>query len=305
MSNYFQPKGIERLTEPTSIALVNSLQSQKVVTPLADAAIDTAFVHIPNQPIENRAPIIFLHGFDSSVLEWRRIIPLLSGDAVEDKSQRELWAIDLLGFGFTERPKALAFSPLAIKTHLYFTWKALIAKPAIIVGASMGGAVAIDFALTYPEAVEKLILIDSAGFSRGAIAGKFLFPPLDLLATKFLRNQQVRQKISEKAYHNPSFASADALCCAALHLDQPNWSPALISFTKSGGYGSFKQQLNQIKPPSLILWGDRDRILGTKDAANFQNAIPKSQLIWIQDSGHVPHLEQAQTVAHHILSFSK
>ncbi|MEE3715657.1 alpha/beta hydrolase [Tumidithrix elongata RA019] len=298
MPNYFLPKGIEQLTEATSIALANSLQFQKIATPLSQAEITTAFVH--QGSIEqggNLSPIVFLHGFDSSVLEWRRLLPLLSSD-------RELWAIDLLGFGFTERPLGLSFNSEAIKAHLYSTWKALIARPVTLVGASMGGAAAIDFTLTYPEIVEKLILIDSVGFTGGATAGKFLFPPLDYIATQFLRNPKVRQKISEKAYYNPSFASPDALCCAALHLDCPNWQQALISFTKSGGYGSFKDRLAQVQPPSLILWGDRDRILGTKDAENLRRVIPHSQLIWIEASGHVPHLEQPQSTAKHIREFS-
>jgi pimeloyl-ACP methyl ester carboxylesterase len=298
MSNPLLPNGAERLTESTSIALVNSLQSQAIQTPLEPSEISTAFVHhVSKQSLDNLPPIIFLHGFDSSVLEWRRLLPWLSGDF-------EVWAIDLLGFGFTARPSGLSFSPKAIKTHLYCLWKTLIAKPAIVVGASMGGAAAIDFTLTYPESVEKLILIDSAGFTGSALAGKFLFPPLDKLATQFLSNPKVRQKISEKAYHDPSFASADAQYCAALHLDEPNWQQALISFTKSGGYGSFKQQLHQIQQPSLILWGDRDRILGTKDANNFRSAIPNSQLIWIEASGHVPHLEKAQITAQHIREFA-
>ncbi|CAN1211041.1 2-hydroxy-6-oxo-6-(2'-aminophenyl)hexa-2, 4-dienoic acid hydrolase [Tumidithrix helvetica PCC 7403] len=299
MSNDFLPKGIEQLTEATSIALAKSLQFQGVITPLCQAEIATAFIHQGSiERGENLSPIIFLHGFDSSVLEWRRLLPLLTSD-------RELWAIDLLGFGFTERPMGLSFNPEAIKAHLYSTWKALIAKPVTLVGASMGGATAIDFALTYPEVVEKLILIDSAGFTRSATAGKFLFFPLDYLATQFLRSPKVRQKISEKAYYNPNFASPDALCCAALHLDRPNWQQALISFTKSGGYASFKDRLAQIQPPTLILWGDRDRILGTKDAENFRRAIPHSQLTWIEASGHVPHLEQPQSTAKHIREFTR
>jgi pimeloyl-ACP methyl ester carboxylesterase len=58
----------------------------------------------------------------------------------------------------------------------------------------MGGAAAIDFTLTYPEAVKKLVLIDSAGASSSAM-GRFMFPPLGYLATEFLRNPKVRDRI--------------------------------------------------------------------------------------------------------------
>ncbi|MFM6287094.1 MAG: alpha/beta fold hydrolase, partial [Dolichospermum sp.] len=53
----------------------------------------------------------------------------------------------------------------------------------------------------------------------------------------------------------------------------------------------------------LILWGDSDKILGIGDAPKFANAIHQSKLIWIQDCGHIPHLEQSQIVAQHILEF--
>jgi pimeloyl-ACP methyl ester carboxylesterase len=73
---------------------------------------------------------------------------------------------------------------------------------------------------------------------------------------------------------------------------------ALIAFTKSGGYSAFRfKKLSQIGQPTLILWGDSDKILGTVDAQRFKRAIPNSKLIWIKDCGHVPHLEQPQITA--------
>ena len=101
-----------------------------------------------------------------------------------------------------------------------------------------------------------------------------------------------------------SFASEDALLCSTLHLDMPGWSQALITFTKSGGYKAFKpKQLGKIRQPTLILWGDNDKILGIKDAPKLQSALPISQLLWIKNCGHVPHLEQPQITASRILSF--
>lgn len=282
---------INHLTESTSIELAKSIQFQAIATPFTQA-ITTAYVHQDN----GGHPILLLHGFDSSVLEFRRLLPLLA-------TQNQTWAVDLLGFGFTERIENLALSPSAIKTHLYCFWEALIAQPMILVGASMGGAAAIDFTLNYPEVVQKLVLIDSAGFTAGSAMGKLMFPPLDRLATEFLRNPRVRNSISRAAYKNKSLASVDAQLCAALHLNMPGWNQALIAFTKSGGYTSFKEKLAQIEQPTLILWGEDDRILGIKDADKFQQAIPHSKLVWIKDCGHVPHLEQPQIAAEHILRF--
>jgi pimeloyl-ACP methyl ester carboxylesterase len=289
----FLPTTVGQLTEPTSIALAESIQSQAIATPLTNQPITTTYV----QQGTGGKPILLIHGFDSSVFEFRRLLPLLAAD-------NQTWAVDLLGFGFTDRIAGVSFSPLAIKTHLYYFWKTLIQQPVILVGASMGGAAAIDFTLTYPEAVEKLVLIDSAGLKGGSSLSKLMFPPLDSFATNFLRNPKIRDRISRTAYKNKLLASIDAQLCAALHLEMPAWSQALIAFTKSGGYSAFKkQQLANILQPTLILWGDADEILGTRDAAKFQQAIPNSKLIWVPESGHVPHLEQPQITAEHILQF--
>jgi pimeloyl-ACP methyl ester carboxylesterase len=292
----------DRLTEPTSIALAQAIQQAAILTPLSPSPIATAFVHQGQRETQGETqiqnpPVLLLHGFDSSVFEFRRLMPLLAEHA-------PTWAIDLLGFGFTERLPKFALNPEAIKTHLYHTWKTLIARPVVLVGASMGGAAAIDFALTYPEAVSKLVLIDSAGFTVGRSMGKFLVPPLGYLATTFLQNPKVRQSISLKAYHDPSFASLDAQSCAALHLEQPGWREALIAFTRSGGYGSFQEKLAHLQTPTLILWGKCDRILGTADAEKFHQAIPQSELVWIENCGHVPHLEKPQATADSILKFT-
>lgn len=287
----FLPPTVHQLTEAASIALAQRIQQQAVLTPLNSDPIATAYVQ---QGMEN-PPILLLHGFDSSVLEFRRLLPLLA-------TRQQTWAVDVLGFGFTERSLNLPFDPAAIKTHLYYTWKTLIGQPVIVVGASMGGAVAIDFALTYPDAVQQLVLIDSAGFAAAPAIGKFLIPPLGYLAAEFLRRPGVRRKVSLQAYVDANFVTADALFCTALHLQCPYWHQALIAFTKSGGYNFLSDKIAQITQPTLILWGDHDRILGTADANKFRAAIPHSQLVWIPDCGHVPHLEKPKFTAEKILS---
>lgn len=282
------------LTESTSIDLVKNISLEPILTPLSSNPIPTTYV----KQGKNKTPILLIHGFDSSLLEYRRLLPLLA-------TESETWAVDLLGFGFTQRPTDISFGTEAIKTHLYYFWKTQINKPIILVGASMGGATAIDFTLTYPEVVKKLILIDSAGLTKQPMVGKFMFPPLDYLATEFLRQPKVRKNISQAAYYDKSFASLDAQICASLHLKCERWSRALIAFTKSGGYGSFLKRLKEITQPTLIIWGRYDHILGTKDADKLKNAIADSNLVWIEKCGHVPHLEKPQITFEAINSLIK
>jgi pimeloyl-ACP methyl ester carboxylesterase len=288
----FLPPDIAQLTESTSITLAQNIEQISLETPLSKHPILTTYVRQGS----GGTPILLLHGFDSSVLEFRRLLPLLA-------AENQTWTVDLLGFGFTERLAGIPFSPAAIQTHLYYFWKTLIGEPVILVGASMGGATAIDFTLSYPQSVKQLVLIDSAGYTAEATIGKFLFPPLDYLAVEFLRRSKVREQISRNAYYDKKLVTLDAVLCTALHLKVQGWNQALKAFTKSGGYRSFREKLSQIEQPTLILWGEFDRILGTADAYKFKDAIAQSQLIWIENCGHVPHLEQPQVTAQHILAF--
>jgi len=287
------PSEASNLTESTSIALAKLIKPALIPTPLSQEDILTTYVHQGS----GGTPILLIHGFDSSLLEFRRLLPLLA-------VQQSTYAVDLLSFGFTQRNLTIPLKPETIKTHLYHFWKTIIKQPVILAGASMGGAAAIDFTLTYPEAVEKLVLLDSAGLGKQPAIGKFMFPPLDYLATEFLRNLKIRQSISQTAYFDRSLASKDALNCAALHLKCQNWGKSLIAFTKSGGYGSFANLISQIMQETLIIWGKQDKILGTKDAGKFAQAIPNSKLVWIDNCGHVPHLEQPQTTAKEILKIN-
>ena len=289
----FLPSLVQNLTEATSIALAQRIQRQAIATPLCSTPILTSYVQ-DGMRRTGQSPVVFLHGFDSSVMEARRLLPYLSQWA-------ETWAIDLLGFGFTERPQRIDFNPAAIQQHLYATWQTLIQRPMILVGASMGGAAAIDFALSYPDAVEQLVLIDSAGFAKGRALKNPAFIPLTYVAAEFLRNPWVRDRISQTAYCDPSYASRDAATCAALHLGCPGWRQAMVSFTRSGGYIFLGDRIVDLTQPTLVIWGKQDRILGTADADRFDQALKGRssfhQLVWIDRCGHVPHLEQPSRTA--------
>lgn len=288
----FLPLSVQQLTEPESIEFASQIQRTDIDTSLISQPIPTSYIRQGNGGI----PIVFLHGFDSSIFEFRRIIPIMA-------PHREVWAIDLLGFGFTERLPDCPFSSTSIRTHLQAFWQTQIRQPIILVGVSMGGAAAIEFTLNHPEAVRKLVLIDSAGFTQPPAMGKFLVQPLGALATNFLASPKVRRSVSEKAYFDRSFVTADAQLCAALHLEMPRWSETLIAFTRSGGYGYLIERLSEIQQETLILWGKHDRILGVKAAQLFKQNLQNARLEWIDNCGHVPHLEQSQITAQSILDF--
>lgn len=288
----FLPSDVKYLTEYTSIALAKSIKRDRIVTPLSQQPIATTYVHQGS----GGTPIVLIHGFDSSVLEFRSLIPLLA-------AHNQTWAVDLLGFGFTEKIAGIQFNPDTIKTHLYYFWKTLIDQPVILVGASMGGATAIDFTLTYPQAVKQLVLINSVGYSGNFPIGKFLFPPLDYLAVEYWRQRKLQSLLLGGNFGNLEPGTIEAIRCAVLHLEMTGWHEAMISFMKSGGYSDLADKIAQIDKPTLILWGEADDTLDVGDAMRFKRAIAHSQLIWIKNCGHVPQLEQPQFTAQHLLAF--
>ena len=285
------PADAQHLTEDTSGAIARQVQFANISTSLAEQPISTSYVCAGAGK-----PILLIPGFDSSIFEFRRLVLQLTASA-------QVWTMDLLGFGFTDRTSGAPITPAAIKQHLHSFWQQQIGEPMILAGASMGGAAAIDFALEFPEAVEKLVLLDSAGFAAGPAMGKFMVPPLDSWATAFLRNPGVRRRISQQAYCDRTLVTPDAQLCASLHLQMPGWKEALIAFTKSGGYNFLSNSIQKIDRPTLVVWGDQDKILGTKDASRFEQTIPDSRLVWIPDCGHVPHLEKPESTAQAIRSY--
>lgn len=326
----FLPSDVNLLTEPTSIAFAEKIQRKPISWTVGnrDFRVDTAFVQsygsgadlthgadltgltdltdltddrtiasdLKLESGRSEIPILLLHGFDSSIFEFRRLMPQLA-------QLHPTFAIDLLGFGFTDRRDFCdRLDPALIKAQLHSFWQTYLGKPMILVGASMGGAAAIDFTLSYPELVSQLVLLDSAGFAKAPVLAKFLVPPLSDWATAFLSSPKVRQQVSLKAYYDPAFVTADASCCAALHLQMPHWSEALAAFTRSGGYGFLSDRIADIPVPTKILWGRQDRILGTKDAAKFEKTVARSKLYWIENCGHVPHLEKPEETAQIILA---
>ncbi len=290
MDESFSAVNISHIKDPSALNLFKNIKTTPITTPVNSQPISTAYIHQGN----NGTPILLLHGFESSLLEFRLLIPLLA-------AKNETWAVDLLGFGFTERFKNINYSPATIKTHLYHFWKRQINQPVILVGASMGGATAIDFTLNYPDCVHQLVLINSVGYSGSFPSGQFLFPPIDYLAVEYWRQRKLQPLFFGEILGNLTEAEIASLQCAALHLDMPNWHEAMISFTKSGGYYEIAPRIKEIAKPTLILWGEKDETLPREDADKFQRDIVESELIWLK-CGHTPQLELPGVVAGEIFA---
>ena len=178
---------------------------------------------------EANAPFVLLHGFDSSCLEYRRLFPMLAERA-------ETWAVDLLGWGFTDAGDAGIgdYSPEAKRAHLYAFWKQEIGRPITLVGASLGGAAAIDFATAHPECVERLVLVDAQGFIEG-------LGPMGMMRDwrsprEHPEDQMLPNAANQMAYSDRGVRHGGRDACRATAHVQPQWADATLSFMKSDGY---------------------------------------------------------------------
>lgn len=216
MLTNFLPLQVNQPKDPETIAFIQSIERINLATSLSDQPVTTTYIHKGC----GIAPILLLHGFDSSIVEFRLLLPLLA-------AQNETRAVDLLGFGFTQRRKEINYSPTTIKIHLYNFWKTLINRPIILVGASMGGATAIDFTLTYPQIVKSLVLINSLGYTSYPAFSKYLFPPFDFLAVEYLRQRHILALNLCSVLPNFDPKILLAIQCAMLHQQMPGWHDAM------------------------------------------------------------------------------
>jgi pimeloyl-ACP methyl ester carboxylesterase len=288
----FLPPQVNQLKDAEAIAFIKSIERIALPTSLSQQPILTTYI----RKGAGETPILLLHGFDSSILEFRLLLPLLA-------SQHETWAVDLLGFGFTQRQKEIEYSPFVIKTHLYQFWKILINQPIVLVGASMGGATAIDFTLTYPEVVKSLVLINSLGYTSAPPFSKYLFPPFDFLAVEYLHQRHILALNIANILPDLDPKILLAIQCAMLHQEMPGWHHAMISYVKIGGYSDLANRIPQIDKPTLILWGEADDMLSPEDADKFEQDIANSELIKLKNCRHTPQIEQPKMTSQYILQF--
>ena len=233
-------------------------------------------------------PVLLLHGFDSSFLEFRRLAPLLAG-------HYQLFIPDLFGFGFCPRLTPAVANPKAVLGHLEQLVGAIAKRnpqPLGLIGASMGGAVAVELARRLPDSIQRLLLLAPAGLTGQPMP---LPPLLDGLGVRFLALPGVRKGLCRSAFANPDRDVGPAeLEIASLHLQTPGWADTLASFARSGGFAGSGNPLPA--QPISVLWGANDRILRPpqKRAAL---ALLGDRVRELDACGHLPHIDQPQTVA--------
>src|SRR3990172_11255761 len=152
-------------------------------------------------------PVVLVHGWNGSTFSFRHTIPELA------RTHRVV-ALDLLGFGYSERPPRGDYSVTAQVRLVAGLMDRLGIPRAAVVGHSMGGGIAMHLALSHPERVSRLVLVDSVSVreSRRALrAGRVLRHFLFLLAPLMQHSARMRDAAFRSIVHDPAFLTADVV----------------------------------------------------------------------------------------------
>ncbi|EJK73990.1 hypothetical protein THAOC_04362 [Thalassiosira oceanica] len=285
---------------------------KRVMVPVSKDVSETgyagiSYIHWPAERKTATLPLLLVPGFDSSALELRRLGPQLAKLGVET------YVVDLLGWGFTQLDGIKSFSADSKVEALKGFWQVVGGNGEVVVGGcSLGGASVITLAaenLYKADGEEEngfvrgTILIDAQGFIDGIGPMSFLPSPVARLGIKFLQSEGLRNQASQMSYFNPeAYATDDAMKISRLHCVRDGWEDGMLSFMQSGGFKP-KERVAQISVPSLILWGRQDGILEKEFASKFVETMEDAELQWVEECGHVPHLEQPEAVARYIMDF--
>jgi pimeloyl-ACP methyl ester carboxylesterase len=249
-------------------------------------------------------PLLLIHGYGAGIWVWEKQIEILS------KSYR-VYALDVIGHGFSDRPKI----PYTSETYIHFLKDFMDEagiERATLIGNSMGGGIAWAMAILFPERVDRLILIDCV--------------PPDVLHE--IKNESFRTLVAIKdipilpylviAGRSKSSVRWILLeCVSDIKLITPQVLNRQYQLSKIQGttwvlYSTFKHaeeaiklkdQLSLIRHPTLFIWGERDLIFPPHVGEALHQTIPGSKFLKIEKSGHIPMWETPDEVNQAILSF--
>ncbi|CAI9296967.1 unnamed protein product [Lactuca saligna] len=291
----FLLKEMEKIEDPFARKLVSRIEMLPVELSSSKNCIMSSCV----KPVvlDTASPLVLLHGFDSSCLEWRYTLPLL------EQAGLEAWAIDILGWGFNNLENLPICNVDSKRDHLFQFWKSYIKRPMLLVGPSLGAAVAIDFAANHPEAVDRLILINANVYAQGTGNLSKLPKSVAFAGVSLLKSLPLRFYATNKAFSALPFDTClEWTQITRLHCLLPWWKEATVDFMSSGGY-NVTAQINQVLKKTLIIWGENDGIVDSKLSVRLHCELQNAIIRQIPNCGHIPHVEKPDAVADLITDF--
>jgi pimeloyl-ACP methyl ester carboxylesterase len=236
--------------------------------------------------------VVLLHGLGGNGTNWAFNIPALA-------QKYRVIVPDQVGFGRSDKP----LINYRVGTYVDFLDKFLSElkiERATLIGNSMGGWIAATYALKYPAKVERLVLVDAAGFA----------PPkefdLNTLAGLNPSTREEMKRLANMVFYNPLFksdAAIDVLLAQRLSAGDGYTIQRLVESIHHGD-DMLDGKLGGIKQPVLLVWGREDGLTTlAREGEKFKREIPSAQLVVFDGCGHVPQVEKAAEFNAAVLKF--
>ncbi|MFD2046499.1 alpha/beta fold hydrolase [Ornithinibacillus salinisoli] len=248
--------------------------------------------------LSEKPPIFLIHGFVSSTHTFHRLIPYLA-------KQFSIIAIDLPGFGRSEKSKTFIYSysnyaDLVIQCMDHFKLESVY-----MVGHSMGGQIALNTALKVPNRINKLVLLSSSGYLQPAnkwlIFASYL-PFFHLFAKRHIQKNGVRETL-ENVLYDHSFITKELIEEYKRPIDEKDFSRSLVRFVRYREGDLPSEQLKKIKIPSLLIWGTEDKVVSLRIGKRLAKDLAHTKLITYEKTGHLLTEERPTEIYEQITSF--
>ncbi len=250
---------------------------------------------------------VLLHGFGSSVFSWREVLasPALPGTKI---------AFDRPAFGLTERPLSWhGLNPYSLRAQADITvglMDTLEVDRAVLVGSSAGGAVALLTALTYPQRICGLVLVDAAVFIpvgvprwlRAMLTSPQMRRIGPLLIRHLIRGRG--QYTVRMAWHDPGRVTLEVMAGYTKPLRAQDWDRALWELVAASEPLRLHTRLHEVRVPVLVITGEYDRLVPPGQAERLAALIPDARMVVIPDCGHLPQEECPQEFLQALQSFA-
>jgi pimeloyl-ACP methyl ester carboxylesterase len=261
---------------------------------------DVDGIRIHYQEKGTGTPLILVHGSTSSTYSWKDVFEPLT------KSYRVI-AVDLKGFGFSAKPDGdyTRRAQAVLVAHLLDYLKI---EKAWLAGNSMGGEVALNFALQNPQRIAGLILIDSGGVKvqgGASLAPTYAQTPFIgplLIALALTSDKLVRQGL-EKSFYDDTKVTAERVAAYYRPLKTRGGQLAAFRTRTQSGQFPIERDLEKINSPALLIWGAEDELIPIAAGRRMNSLIKGSKLVILERCGHVPQEEMPERVVDEITKF--
>ncbi len=247
-------------------------------------------LHLRDTGPKDAPAIILLHGFGSSLLTWEAWARSLSADY-------RVIRFDLPGFGLTGADPTGDYTDARTLKVISALMDALGLPRATLVGNSMGGRFAWEFAAEYPARVNKMVLISPDGFASPGIeyGKKTDVPAMARLLPYVLPTAMLRMNLVP-SYGDPTRLTDDIVARYRDMLLAPGVRRAIIARMEQVVLHDPVPVLRGVRTPTLLLWGEKDGMIPFSNAADYRAALPDSTLVALPGLGHVP-MEEAPDIS--------